>query len=291
MSGQHLQRPASSLHKPRTGDLHIYTFLNFNDLSTILSGHNLAFSTFQHRLASFNLPEIPIFVLARPVSDFLPGRQSRSFPVLLVNIDTSDGVLLRRSIRDHHSLHLHRRGVPIYGLTSFTRIIFSLFSLPKAAWRRLHCISYDFLLLCYPSTLCGCILYIHQLILRAASGCFSLRYSFFIISHLPGDGSSGGYFECTESDFLALVGKREEKARCVHIQHFFLLFYTMSFLYIEFLLASLHYCLIMVVAIFPSVCVVGRGCLTRFFSYGAASGHSPKKTLAGFCSLAVRTKF
>lgn len=64
--GQHL-RYTSRVQVIRT---YTYTFLNFNDLSTILSGHNLAFSTFQHRLASFNLPEIPIFVLARPVSHF-----------------------------------------------------------------------------------------------------------------------------------------------------------------------------------------------------------------------------
>jgi hypothetical protein len=106
------------------------------------SWSDLAFSTFQHRLASFTLPKIPIFVLARPVSAF-SGRQLRSFPVSTRKIPAM------RCICTHHSLHctdtaLHPR--PTY--TSFVRIILHHFAstLPGAVSSIAH---HTTLLLCY----------------------------------------------------------------------------------------------------------------------------------------------
>ena len=103
---------------------------------------HLAFSTFQHRLASFNLPKIPIFVLARPVSAF-PGRQSRSFPVFTRKIPA----MAPRAFHPQniHSLHCTDTALlprPTY--TSFARIIFNHFRF-DTAWRRLYiATSYDF---------------------------------------------------------------------------------------------------------------------------------------------------
>lgn len=91
---------------------------------------------------------------------------------------------------------------------------------------------------------------------------------------------------------LALVGQKEEKARCVHIHHF--LFYTMSFLYIEFFAST---------ALLPnrssrfpclSVSAEPKGLMHRLLSYGSGfrKRSLTKKTLAGrCCSLKMWTKF
>ena len=89
---------------------------------------HLAFSTFQHRLASFNLPKIPIFVLARPVSAF-PGRQSRSFPVFTRKIPAmalrafhlqNTTRFIAQTRRYFHGLHIHHSlasSLPIFAST------------------------------------------------------------------------------------------------------------------------------------------------------------------------------
>lgn len=104
---------------------------------------HLAFSTFQHRLASFNLPKIPIFVLARPVSAF-PGRQSRSFPVFTRKIPA----MAPRAFHPQniHSLHCTDTALlprPTY--TSFARVIFNHFRF-DTAWRRLYIANHTTLL-------------------------------------------------------------------------------------------------------------------------------------------------
>lgn len=80
-NGQRPRRPASSPHKQLTGDDYTSLSTDFNTLWTAFSRSHLAFSTFQHRLASFNLPKIPIFrIWLDRFQLFLVGKL-RSFPV------------------------------------------------------------------------------------------------------------------------------------------------------------------------------------------------------------------
>ena len=94
-------------------------YLHFRRISTLFGPpffwSLLAFSTFQHRLASFNLPKIPIFrIWLDRFQLFLVGK-SRSFPVFTLaryQRWAAPRCVFFPSANTHHSLpHLHRHGV------------------------------------------------------------------------------------------------------------------------------------------------------------------------------------
>lgn len=171
--------------------------------STILLGPDLAFSTLQHRLALFRtLPEIPIFVLARPVLDFLLVGIHSIVSSFTSKPHTGDGVSASSAI-PLASLHICTDTAFNNGNTSFIQqhhhIQHSIFAStqPGAVSSLAH--HTNFLLLCFPKATKNKLNDLfNQPSASLQNWLFSLRLTFSYY-RLRGERSFWWLFLCTES--------------------------------------------------------------------------------------------